>query len=197
MNQAVFLDRDGVIIDHIKLENNDSSINHNNFIISKENIRLIENVDTAIKELNKHFKVFIISNQPIVGRCLCTEEEAINLNNFIVSKLEEKGAKIDKTFMCFHHPIHGQGKYKVECNCRKPKPGMILESAKEFNIDLKNSWMIGDKTGDIKAGLLAGTKTILVKTGYGGNDGFKDAVPNYIAEDLYAASQLILNEVIK
>lgn len=197
MNKAVFLDRDGVIIEHNKSITKDKTVKHTDFITSKESIQLIENVAEAIKELNKHFKVFIISNQPAVGRGLCTEEQAIELNNFIVSQLEEKGAKIDKSFMCFHHPVHGQGKYKVECECRKPKPGMILEAAKEFDINLENSWMIGDKTGDIKSGVLAGTKTILVKTGYGGNDGFKDAEPNYVSEDLYAASQLILNEVTK
>ncbi|MCG2719700.1 MAG: HAD family hydrolase [Nanoarchaeota archaeon] len=185
MNKSVFLDRDGVIIEETK------------FIISTDKVQLIDKAAEAIKELNKHFKVFIVTNQPAVGKGMCSEKEAINLNNYIISQLEEKGAKIDKTFMCFHHPVHGLGKYKVECECRKPKPGMILEAAKEFDIDLENSWMIGDKIGDIKSGVLAGTKTILVKTGYGGKDGFNDAIPNYVSEDLYAASKLILNEVTK
>ena len=185
MEKAIFLDRDGVIIEDF------------GFVTATGKIKLINNSAAAIKELNKQFKVFIITNQPAVGRGLCTEEEALNFNNKMIKLLEEKGAKIDKTYMCFHHPIHGKGAYKIDCEYRKPKPGMILKAAKEFNIDLSKSFTIGDKTGDIKSGFLAGTKTILVKTGCGGDDGFKDATPDHIADDLYNAMGIIQEGIKK
>jgi D-glycero-D-manno-heptose 1,7-bisphosphate phosphatase len=184
MERAVFIDRDGVI--------NESD----GFITKKEQIKLIPNSARAISILGRMFKVFIITNQPSVGRGLCSEEEAKEVNKHLISLLEAEGARVDATYMCFHHPVHGQGKYLKECDCRKPKPGMILKAAKDFNIDLKKSFMIGDKTGDIKAGFLAGTKTVLVKTGYGGDDGYKDAVPDYVAEDLYQSINKILKEAL-
>ncbi len=180
MEKAVFLDRDGVII---------KDVGH---IRRLEDIKLIKGSAKAISELNDEYNIFIISNQAAVGRGLCDEETAFRINDKLVDILKKEDAIIDNSYLCFHHPIHGVGKYKLECECRKPNPGMILEAAKEFNIDLKKSWMIGDKTSDIKAGRLAGVKTILVKTGYGGNDRVKDAIPHFTTEDLYAASQLIL-----
>jgi len=185
MEKAIFLDRDGVIVEDT------------GFISASKDIRLIKGSAVAIRELNREFKIFLITNQPAVGRGMCSKEEALSVNNKIVRMIEAEGGKIDKTYMCFHHPIHGQGRYKQECECRKPKPGMILEAAREFDIDLNRSFTIGDKTGDIKAGFLAGTKTILVKTGYGGDDGFKDATPDFIAEDLNSAAEIILKEAKK
>ncbi|MDI6738497.1 MAG: HAD family hydrolase [Nanoarchaeota archaeon] len=180
--KAAFLDRDGVIIEEIK------------FITEPDKVKLLDNAAKAISRLNKEYKVFIITNQPAVGRGMCTEEQAKKVNDKVLELLNEQGARIDATYMCFHHPIHGIGNYKVECDCRKPKPGMILKAAEEHDINLKQSFTIGDKTGDIKSGFLAGTKTILVQTGYGGDDGFKDATPDYIAKDLYEAAEIMLKE---
>ncbi len=180
--KAAFLDRDGVIIEETK------------FITDPDKVRLLDRAADAIARLNKEYLVIIISNQPAVGRGMCTEEQAKKVNDKVLELLAEEGAKIDATYMCFHHPIHGIGNYKVECECRKPKPGMILKAAKEHGIDLKNSFTVGDKTGDIKSGYLAGTKTILVSTGYGGDDGFKDATPDYTAKDLYEAAEIILGD---
>lgn len=180
VRKAAFLDRDGVIIEETQ------------FITDPDKVKLLGNAAKAIARLNKGYKVFIITNQPAVGRGLCTEEQAKEVNNKVIELLKEQGAVIDATYMCFHHPIHGLGKYKVECGCRKPKPGMILKAAEEHGIDLSQSFTIGDKTGDIKAGHLAGTKTILVQTGYGGDDGFKDATPDYTAKDLYGAAEIML-----
>lgn len=180
--KAAFLDRDGVIIEET------------NFITDPSKVKLLDNAAKAIARLNKDYLVFIITNQPAVGRGLCTEEQAKAVNNRVLELLAQDGARIDATYMCFHHPIHGLGKYKAECECRKPKPGMILKAAEEHNIDLAQSFTIGDKTGDIKAGYLAGTKTILVQTGYGGDDGFKDAAPDYTAKDLHEAVKIMLGE---
>tara|TARA_Y100000310_G_scaffold281278_1_gene301652 strand:- start:421 stop:975 length:555 start_codon:yes stop_codon:yes gene_type:complete len=183
MQKAVFLDRDGVINEEV------------NFLIELEKIALIEGSAEALRNLNNAgYSVIIITNQPAVGRGLATESQITAINNRIVELLGEQGAKIDATYMCFHHPKHGQGKYKVDCGCRKPKPGMILEAAKDHNIDLSQSFMVGDRTSDIKAGVLSGAKTISVRTGYGGagNDGFNDATHDYIADNLLEASKIIL-----
>ncbi|MDD4877890.1 MAG: HAD family hydrolase [Candidatus Nanoarchaeia archaeon] len=180
--KAAFLDRDGVIIEET------------NFITDPNKVRILDNAAKAIAMLNKEYKVFIITNQPAVGRGMCTEEQAKAVNNKVLELLADEGARIDATYMCFHHPIHGIGDYKIECECRKPKPGMILKAAKEHGIDLKQSFTIGDKTGDIKSGFLAGTKTILVQTGYGGDDGFKDATPDYTVKDLYEAASIMIGD---
>ena len=177
---AVFLDRDGVIIEDV------------NFITRPEQVKFIDKSAEAISLLNKKFKVIIVSNQPAVGRGLCNEEDAKKINEMVIFLLSKKNAKIDNIYMCFHHPLKGIGKYKIECECRKPKPGMLLKAAREHNIDLSKSFMIGDKIGDIKAGHDAGCKTILVKTGYGGNDGFNDADPDFIVKDLYEGVKKII-----
>ncbi|MFA5887133.1 MAG: HAD family hydrolase [Candidatus Nanoarchaeia archaeon] len=179
---AVFLDRDGVII---------KDVDH---ITKEEDVSLIPKAAEAIALLNKKYKVIIITNQAAVGRGMCSEEQAMKVHLKVISLLKEKGARVDATYMCFHHAEKGIGKYKTECDCRKPKPGMLIQAAKEHNIDLKQSFMVGDKKADIKAGLSAGVKTILVLTGYGGKDNTAEAVPNYTAEDLYDAAKIILGE---
>lgn len=180
-NAAIFLDRDGVIIEDV------------DHISKQEQVKMIGKSAEAIAMLNGKYKVIIISNQAAVGRGMCTENDAHLVNNKVLELLAENKARIDSTYMCFHHPEKGVGDYKQDCSCRKPKPGMILQAASEFNIDIKNSYLIGDKTSDIKAGNSAGLNTILVKTGCAGKDGLcHDAVPSNVAEDLYSAAQIIL-----
>lgn len=182
-NAAIFLDRDGVIIDHV------------DHISRPEQVKLINKAADAISLLNKNYKIILITNQAAVGRGICTERDANKVNEKMLAMLAQDEAKIDATYMCFHHPVHGIGKYKQDCNCRKPKPGMILKAQVDFNIDLKKSYIIGDSTQDIKAGNLAGLKTILVKTGYAGKDRIcPDAAPSNVAEDLYSAAQIILGD---
>ncbi len=182
MKKAVFLDRDGVI---------NEEVGH---ITSPKQIKLIKNSAKAISILNKRFKVFIITNQAAVGRGLCKEEDIEKINNHLISLLKEENASIEGIYCCFNHPIHGIWEYKKECNFRKPKPGMILQAAKENCINLKNSFMVGDKMSDIKAGSLTGLKTILVKTGHNGDNEFKDTNPDYVAQDLYDAVKIIFTE---
>ncbi|MFH1637305.1 MAG: HAD-IIIA family hydrolase [Candidatus Woesearchaeota archaeon] len=180
---AVFIDRDGVI--------NDAE----GFITSPEHFKLLPRSAEALKLLNDNkIKAIVITNQPVIGRGLCKEEDVHAVHEKMNLLLKEKGAKVDDIFFCPHHPVHGVGDYKVECDCRKPRPGLILEAAKQHNINMRESYMIGDKTGDVKAGFLAGCTTILVQTGYGGNDGFKDATPDIVVEDLYEAVKFILKQ---
>ena len=192
-NIAAFIDKDGVICELSEYEEGDKVA----FTIKKEEIKLIKNSAKAIKKLNeKDIKVIIITNQPQIGRGLITEEEGRELNNQTIKLLEENEARVDAVYYCPHHPTKGLGKYKINCECRKPKPGMILRASKEHNINLENSYVIGDRTADIKAGKLAGCKKAIgVKTGYACDDDFKDAVPDVMADDLSEAVNIILGEI--
>ena len=110
-------------------------------------------------------------------------------------QLKEKGARIDAIYYCPHHPGATIEKYKIDCECRKPKPGMLKQAERDLDLDLKRSFLIGDKMSDIEAGYRAGCKTILVLTGQG-NDELKkiskmNIKPGYISNDLYTAVQTI------
>ena len=174
----VLLDRDGVICVEKDL------------LHRKEDFELIPRVGEAINLLNENnWKVVVVSNQPVVARGLCSEEDVKEIHNYMRYLLKKEGALLDRIYYCPHHPSVGDNpKYTRECECRKPGIGMLLQAKKDFRLEsLKNSYMVGDRTADIKAGNIAGCKTILLKTGYGGNDGFNDAVPMFEADNLYEA----------
>ena len=95
--------------------------------------------------------VVVITNQPVVGRGLCSEDDVQKIHDELIRKLNEENATLDKIYVCFHHPNSGIGKYRRVCSCRKPNPGMILQAEQEFNIDLSRSYLVGDKISDIKA----------------------------------------------
>ncbi len=178
--KAVFLDRDGVL---------NEEVSH---ITELSQIKMIENAGRAVQLFNSlGYKTIIVTNQPSIGLGMSNEEKLKEINAHICSQLAKQGGKIDAIYFCPHHPQRGLGDYKKECECRKPNPGMLLEAAKQHSLDLKKSFMIGDRTSDIKAGYQAGCTTIVVKTGYAGDDGFKDATPDYIAENIYEAAKLI------
>lgn len=159
MNKAVFFDRDGVIIKMFyDLENG-----------------LIESVKTpsqielvyGIVDLLKHtaplgYKNIIISNQPDIGLKKVNEKNFNLINKSLIEKLNAEGASIDSQYYCLHHTFALVEKYKKNCDCRKPKPGLFFQAAKEHNIDLAKSWMIGDGLNDIIAGHKAGCRTILL-----------------------------------
>ena len=183
MAKFIFLDRDGVICEERE------------FLHKKEDLKLIEGSAGAIRLLNEeNFKVIIITNQSVIAIGLCNEQEVIEIDLCLKELLEKEGAIIEKTYYCPHHPIIGDNlKYTRECYCRKPLPGMILQAKKDFDIeDISEAYMIGDKIGDILAGKRAGCKTILVKTGYGGKEGFSDATPDYVAKNLNEAVEKII-----
>ena len=107
------------------------------------------------------YKIIVISNAPAVARGMCTEKEFMEFHKEYTDYLKENGARIDDAYYCFHHPIHGIGEYKIDCECRKPKPGMLIKAIKDLNIDPQKSILIGDKVTDTEAGKLAKIKTIL------------------------------------
>lgn len=141
VRKAVFLDRDGTI----NIEKN--------YVHKVEDFEFIEGVPEAIKAMNDAgYLVIVITNQAGIARGYYTEDDMHKLHNYIDTELEKHDAKIDAYYFCPHHPIHGIGEYKVDCNCRKPKSGMLELAIKDYNIDIKQSYLFGDKYSDIETG---------------------------------------------
>ena len=156
MKKAVFFDRDGVL-------NED-----NGFVKNVKDIRFYPETSDAVAFVhNNGFLTFIVSNQTVVARGLMTENQLVEFNKEYLLKLKEKNenAIINHFYYCPHHPNASNTDYRVSCSCRKPKPGMILLAAKQYNVDLKKSYMVGDRISDIVAGYNAGCKTIQVYSG--------------------------------
>lgn len=186
-NKCIFLDRDGTIVVYKKL------------LHKKEDIVLLDDATDAIKLINQHeYLAIVVTNQPVVARNLCSYEEMWEINKRMEELLAQKGAYLDDIFVCPHHPDRGfpeeNKKYKIKCECRKPGIGLIIEATKKYNIDLENSYLIGDTTTDLMAGKNAGLKTVLVKTGLGGRDGIYNVKADYVVKDLWEATSKIIFE---
>lgn len=183
-NQAVFVDRDGVIIQEPP---------HYAHEISQLNF--ISQSAAAIRLLNENgFMVVVVSNQAGIARGYYSEEEAILFNHVMRERLAQEGARIDAIYYCPHHPQATIERYRVNCDCRKPKPGMLVRAMKELNIDLNRSFVVGDKLSDIETGKSAGCHTILVKTGYGEEELRNDRFAgDHIASNLFDAAKYILS----
>ncbi len=180
VNRAVFLDRDGVINREVDV------------LRSIKQLRLLPNAARAIKKINNlGFLAVIVTNQPVIARGWLTEKEVEEIHAVLGKRLKIGGAKIDAIYSCPHHPNANLKKYRMECSCRKPNTGLIKKAAKELNINLKKSFMVGDRTADILAGKRAGLKTILVKTGYAGKDGRYQVNPDFTAKNLLEAGEII------
>ena len=151
--RAVFLDRDGTINKYV------------GFLRDIDEFELLPGVGEAIKAMNEMgYLVIVVSNQPVIARGEVSEEELSEIHNKMETLLGEKGAYVDAIYYCPHHPDKGytgeRAELKIDCSCRKPKPGMLLQAAKEFNVDLSQSWMAGDSEVDVIAGKRAGCKTV-------------------------------------
>ena len=154
--KAVFIDRDGVLIEDV------------NLLTMRDQIRVCKGVPEALKALSASgYQLFVVTNQTVVARGLATEKDVKDINAFIAKILFEKsGCQIERFYYCPHHPTEGLGDYKQECECRKPKPGMFISARDYLKIDMANSVMIGDKTEDMIAAEAAEVGTnILVRTG--------------------------------
>jgi D-glycero-D-manno-heptose 1,7-bisphosphate phosphatase len=157
-------------------------------------LKFIPGTIEAIKLLNKNnFKVVVVSNQAGIAYGYYLEKDAILFNQLMKEELELHDAKIDAIYYCPHHPNAKVEKYKLDCNCRKPKPGMLRRSEIDINIDLKRSFMVGDKKSDIDTGKTVGCKTILVLTGYGIEESKHDDMKHdFVANNIYDAVEYIL-----
>ena len=149
--KAIFLDRDGTINKMV------------GFITKPEQFELLPGVAKAIKAINKSgYLAIVITNQPVIARGDCTFEQLQTIHNKMETELGKEGAFVDAIYVCPHHTDKGfsgeRPEYKCDCDCRKPKPGLLLQAAKDFNIDLSQSYMIGDSDRDVKAGENAGVK---------------------------------------
>lgn len=156
--RAIFLDRDGTINKYV------------GFLRNADEFELLEGVAEAVKQINASgYLAIVVTNQPVIARGEVTFEELEKIHNKMETLLGKEGAFLDAIYYCPHHPHKGypgeRSELKIECDCRKPKPGMLLKAAEDFNIDLEQSWMIGDGENDIKAGLNAGCKTALIADG--------------------------------
>ena len=186
--RAIFLDRDGTM--------NVSK----GFISNAEDLELIPGTIEAIKAINKSGALaIVITNQPVIARGECSFEELHNIHNKLKTLLGEKGAFVDDIFYCPHHPDKGfEGEVpelKFDCECRKPKTGMIDEAVKKYNIDLSKSYMVGDSTMDLELARNAGVKSVLVDTGFAGNDGKYDRICDIEAKDLLDAIEKIIKDM--
>jgi len=181
MIPAIFLDRDGVLIQRAELT------------WEKGQLRLSPKIVPFIRQLNnKNIPIIVVTNQPVVARGLISEKGVEDLHQILQNRLNKQGAFIDKFYFCPHHPEATLKKYRVVCDCRKPEIKLFKEAAKKFKINLKKSIMIGDMTQDILAGKKAGMKTILVKSGYGGKDGKYAIKPDYYTRNTASALKLSL-----
>ena len=153
--KAIFLDRDGTINKYV------------GFLRNINQFELIDEVSEAIKKVNASgYLAIVVTNQPVIARGEVSFEELEEIHRKMETLLGEKGAYLDSIYYCPHHPHKGyegeRPELKIDCKCRKPKPGMLVKAAQDFNIDLSQSWMVGDGENDIKAGQNAGCRTALI-----------------------------------
>ena len=155
MQKAIFLDRDGTINKYV------------GFLRNIDDFELIDGVAEAIRKINETgYLAIVVTNQPVIARGEVSFDELEEIHNKMETLLGKEGAYLDAIYYCPHHPHKGyegeRPELKIDCDCRKPKPGMLLKAAEDFNIDLSQSWMVGDGENDIKAGTNAGCKTVLI-----------------------------------
>jgi D-glycero-D-manno-heptose 1,7-bisphosphate phosphatase len=156
LRPAVFLDRDGVVIQD------------GHYLGDAFRIRLVPGSVEAIAALNRAgWLVVIVTNQSGVARGMFTIESVHEVHRQLSEVLRGFGATVDAYRFCPHHPEAVIPEYRLACDCRKPLPGMLLSAAAEMGVELKSSWMIGDRITDLEAGAAAGCRTVLVRTGYG------------------------------
>jgi histidinol-phosphate phosphatase family domain/HAD-superfamily hydrolase, subfamily IIIA len=153
--KAIFLDRDGTVNQYV------------GFLTNIEDFRLLPGVADAIRRINESdYLAIVVTNQPVIARGEISLSELNAIHNKMETLLGQEGAYVDDIFYCPHHPDKGfegeRPEYKKECECRKPKPGLLIQAAEKYNIDLKKSWMVGDSVNDMKAGQSAGCKVLLI-----------------------------------
>ena len=183
---AIFMDRDGTVSDEVGYVNN------------IDRYRLLPRSAEAIRRINEAgFLSFVVTNQSGVARGLFDEPLIIEVHETLRRWLGESGARLDGIYYCPHHPKEGQPPWRLDCDCRKPKPGLLLRAAREHDVDLAASYMIGDTVLDIEAARNVGATAVLVLTGYGKGDLIfrmeqRGLMPAFIAADLLDAVEWIL-----
>jgi len=176
-NRAVFLDRDGTIMED------------SNYVGDVERVLVIPSAAAALRRLQEAgYKLFIITNQSGVGRGYFTREAVESIHAHLDEYFGKHDVHFDRYYVCPHHP-------EDNCDCRKPKPKFLRDAAREYGLDLSRCFMVGDRTSDIQAGVNAGVSTVLVLTGVGRETlGKQEVKPDHVAEDIGAAASWILKD---
>lgn len=183
---AVFIDRDGTLTEEV------GYVNH------PRRLRLLPRTSEAIRRLNRAgVPAVMVTNQSGVARGYFSEEVLAAVNASLVAELKREGAYLDALYVCAHHPREGSPPFRAACDCRKPRPGLLVRAAADLDLDLRRSWMVGDKASDVLVGHRVGARTALVLTGYGlGEWEYRRAMfpvpPDCVAEDLLDAVVRIL-----
>jgi D-glycero-D-manno-heptose 1,7-bisphosphate phosphatase len=186
---AVFLDRDGVLIEEV------------NYLSEVGQVRLLPGAAEAVASLNlARVPVVVVTNQAGVARGYFPEERVGEVHDFLAALLAQRGARVDRYYHCPHHPDAKVERYRVACECRKPKPGMLRRAEAEMGLDLTRSYLVGDNVSDLAAGGAAGCKTVLVRTGYGARADVTAADAKWnldcVAADLNEAVRHLLPEIV-
>lgn len=172
---AVFLDRDGVLTEE------------RGYVCSMEELHVFPYAESCIRQIKaKGYWTIVITNQSGIARGFFTEGMLMKMNDYL-----KRMVGADAIYYCPHHLEGKIKKYAVDCNCRKPKTGMIEKACEEFNIDIENSFLAGDRASDIAAGQNAGIRTILLKSGYGTAGLEGNIIPDYIFSDLREVIQVL------
>ncbi len=186
MSKAVFIDRDGTISEEV------GYINH----VSRFN--LFPYSASAIKQLNQNgWLAIITTNQAGVARGYFSEKMVKEVHQRMTDGLEQSGARLDAIYYCAHHPSLGDPPYRLDCDCRKPRPGLISRAARDLDINLSESWMVGDRYSDIELARNAGVKSAFVLSGYGRGEWEHQSEswthqPDLVAENLLEAVEQIV-----
>jgi len=189
MRPAVFLDRDGTINEQM------GYINHISRFV------MLPRAAAGIRLLNAQgIPVVVVSNQSGLARGYFPESLIQEVHAKMNRVLAEAGAHVDGIYICPHHPEAKEERFRLACDCRKPKPGLFLQAAADLDLDLGRSYVVGDRWSDLKAAAAVRAKGVLVLTGYGRGDyeyigPAQPVQPTYVAEDLYAAVQWIVQDM--
>jgi len=176
------MDRDGTLIEEM------TYLNH------FDQVEIYPEALRAVSQINQSGSLAVVAtNQSAVARGLLSENDLEKIHYLINLEFQKYGAHIDAFYYCPHHPEAGNGAYTQICDCRKPKPGMLLRAAHELDINLKKSYMLGDKLDDVETGHRAGCQSILVKTGYGNKaaSSYNKGVPSPLRQPAYIAENIL------
>jgi D-glycero-D-manno-heptose 1,7-bisphosphate phosphatase len=178
---AIFLDRDGVIVEDVDA------------VLRADQLILTPGAAEAVKRASASGRaVVVVTNQPVVARGLVDEDGVRAVHDALDAMLRARGARVDAFYFCPHHPRATIERYRVACDCRKPRPGLLTRAASELALDLGASVMVGDRLSDVTAGARAGCKTVLVTSGKHLEAPIEspdpsDATPDFVATDITAA----------
>ncbi|MGH7301970.1 MAG: D-glycero-alpha-D-manno-heptose-1,7-bisphosphate 7-phosphatase [Candidatus Rokuibacteriota bacterium] len=183
------MDRDGTLTEEVGYVNHPSRL------------RILPRSGAAVRRLNAAgIAVVVVTNQAGIARGYFSPEVLAAVNAALVSQLKDEGAHVDGLYVCPHHPTEGEPPYRMACDCRKPKPGLLLRAASELGLDLERSILVGDKGSDLVAARAVGARSVLVLTGYGlGEWEYRRSAmpvqPDFVADDLLGAADWVITEL--